>query len=74
MSGDKSRIKLPKLPQQPRSKDEITKEYSQAMQDLATSTYLRHVYTVNVDNLNHQLVNLNKELKARNDLDAPKEA
>lgn len=71
MSGDRTRVKLPKQIQ-PRSKDEILVDFTTTMKNLAESSYLSYVYAINVKNHNERMVSINQELAAREKLDAPK--
>lgn len=68
-NAPKRKFKLSK-PLEPRSKEEISKDYTQIMTDLANNSYLHYCYGLHIENCQKNMVSLNQELKARNDLDA----
>lgn len=64
----------------PRTMEEIQKDYSELIGKVGQAQYQVFAYQREVDSLNNQLLNVNLEAKARNELDAkakadaPKEA
>lgn len=57
---------------EPRSIDEITSEYNTIRAKVADAQYNAFVYTLETENLNKMLLNLNQEASARKQLDAGK--
>lgn len=70
-------ITQPKLKKaaDPRSLEDIGKEYSKLVSDVGQAQYQVYIYQQEVDRLNRQLKEVNLEAKARGELDktTPKE-
>lgn len=55
--------------QAPRQMDEIQREYTEVCSRLGQAEYQLYVITKDAENLKHQLLRLNQEAAARNQLD-----
>lgn len=66
----KQKASLPPPPAEPRSADEITREYSEAVAEAGKAEYLKFVQEQELERLNRRLLALNQEFAARRNLDA----
>lgn len=55
--------------QLPRSLDEIKKEYAELLSKAGNAQYLTYVYSKELEQVNGQLVKINQEAAARQELD-----
>lgn len=64
--------KIPNPPA-PRTMDEIQKVYTEALSKAAQAQYLVYVHSLDLENTNKELLAINHEAKARQDLDRASE-